>query len=90
MNSNFGEMISATVIVSPMARPKPSMTAPMTPPRAYGMTTVRIMPQRVHPSAYAASRSPIGACENTSRARDVVIGMIIRPTTTPAIAADEV
>ena len=44
-------MISVTAMVSPSARPRPSMQAPITPPRPKGSTTVRIIPQRVAPSA---------------------------------------
>ena len=45
-------------MVSPSARPRPSIVPPMMPPRPNGRTTVRIMPQRVAPSASAASFSP--------------------------------
>ena len=53
----------------------------MTPPRPNGSTTVLTMPQRVDPSAYAASRSPCGAWEKTSRDSEVMIGMAISDTT---------
>ena len=48
---------------------------------------MRIIPQRVAPIASAASFSPGGACENTSRTIDVMIGVIISATITPAMNA---
>ncbi|ACU36588.1 hypothetical protein Amir_2653 [Actinosynnema mirum DSM 43827] len=63
---------------------------PMIPPRPKGSTTERITPQRVEPSASAASRSPWGAEENTSRMTDAVIGTTIVETTTPRMNVDEV
>ena len=58
---------SATAIVSPSARPSPSMLAPMTPGRLKGRTAVRIISQRVAPSASAASWWARGTCRKTSR-----------------------
>ena len=40
-----------TAIVSPSARPRPSIEALITPERPYGSTAVRIISQRVAPSA---------------------------------------
>src|ERR687889_2502292 len=37
----------ATAMVSPSARPRPSMTAETIPERAYGNTAIRIISQRV-------------------------------------------
>jgi hypothetical protein len=76
---------SATAIVSPRARPRPSMLPPTTPPRPKGSTTARIMPQRVPPRARAPSHSTRGAWENTSRHTEVMIGVTITATTTPAM-----
>ena len=45
---------SATAIVSPMARPRPSMTAPIRPDRTRGRTATRSISQRVAPIAIAA------------------------------------
>ncbi len=45
-----------TAIVSPMARPMPSMTAMITPERAEGMTTRQMVCQWVAPMASAPSR----------------------------------
>ena len=47
--SNIGEMISVTAIVSPSARPRPSIDPPMMPPRPNGSTTVSITPHFVPP-----------------------------------------
>ena len=77
-----------TAIVSSRARPSPSMMAPIMPPRPKGSTTVRIICQRLAPSARAASRSPAGARENTSRQMDATIGTIMMPTTRPAMKID--
>ena len=46
----------STIIVSPMARPKPSTTAASTPGAAAGSTTRNAVSQRVAPSASDASR----------------------------------
>lgn len=85
----LNEMIMATAMVSPSARPRPSMTPPITPPRPNGSTTARITPQRVAPSASAPSFSPIGAWPNTSRLTEQQIGMTIVDTTTPEMNSDE-
>ena len=66
------------------------MIAPTMPARPNGITTARIMPQRVAPSAIAPSRSPIGAWANTSRMIEVTVGITTTPTATPAMNADEV
>ena len=78
-------MISVTAIVSPSARPSPSIEPPMMPPRPNGSTTVLITPHFVPPSASAPSFSPGGACENTSRMTAVQIGTIMSATTMPAM-----
>ena len=64
VNSKRGEMIISTAMVSPRARPRPSIVPPMMPPRPKGNATTRIIPHRVLPSAYAPSRSPGGTWEN--------------------------
>ncbi len=46
----------STIMVSPMARPKPSTTAASTPGAAAGRTTRKAVSQRVAPSASEASR----------------------------------
>ena len=66
------------------------MVPPMMPPLPNGRTTDRIIPQRVEPSASAPSRSPTGACENTSRMIDAITGVIIMATTSPAMNVDDV
>ena len=76
-------MMSVTAIVSPSARPRPSIEPPMIPPLPNGSTTVLITPHFVPPSASAPSFSPGGACEKTSRITAVQIGTIISATTMP-------
>ena len=71
-----------------MARPRASIEPPTMPPRPNGMTTVRIMRQRLPPRASAASFSPGGVCENTSRMTAVAVGISISATTTPARNGD--
>ena len=44
-------MTSATASVSPIARASPRIAAPRMPDRAYGSTAIRIISQRVAPSA---------------------------------------
>src|SRR5678815_4180965 len=67
-------MTIVTAIVSPIARPKPSMIAPKIPVRPY-RRAAWIASQRVAPSAYAASRCDGGTALSTSRATDDVNGM---------------
>ena len=86
--SNSWLMMSKIAIVSPSARPSPSIAPPMIPPRPNGRTTDRIMPHRVPPWASAPSFSPGGTCEKTSRITAVQIGTTMSETTTPAVKAD--
>jgi hypothetical protein len=69
-------MTMVTAIVSPSARPRPSMTAPMMPARPY-VSATRIDSQRVAPSASAASRCAIGTLFRISRATDDENGITI-------------
>ena len=55
------------------------------PPRPKGRTTDRIICHRLAPRARAASRSPAGAREKTSRQIDATMGTIMIPTTSPAM-----
>ncbi len=66
--------VIASAMVSPSARPRPSITAAMTPGRPYGSTAVRIISHRVAPRASAASSLAVGVCRNTSRESEVMIG----------------
>src|SRR5919202_1912651 len=77
--------VSATAIVSPIARPRPSMTAPTMPPKLCGNTAPRIISHRVAPSATAACFSDSGTVANTSRMIDVMIGTIMMATMMPAV-----
>ena len=87
--SKAGETIRTTAMVSPSARPRPSMVPPMMPPRPNGRTTEVIIPQRVAPSASAASFSPGGVWENTWRITAQAIGITIIDTAMPAQKALE-
>src|SRR5262249_38669214 len=75
---------SAAAIVSPMARPRPSSTAPTMPPLLCGQTAPWIISRRVAPSAYAPSLSIAGTLAITSRDREVTIGGIIKARRMPA------
>jgi|GEM_PF-3941951 len=81
-----GERIMATAMVSPSARPRPSIAPPMMPGRPNGSTAMRIISQRVAPSARAASRCDCGTWRNTSRVMAVMIGRIITASTMPALS----
>ena len=74
----------ATAIVSPSARPRPSIDALITADLPNGRTVIRIISQRVAPSASAPSRSLRGVWVNTERDTAVMIGRIITASTTPA------
>jgi hypothetical protein len=75
----------ATAIVSPSARPSPSIAAETMPGRPKGSTARRIISQRVAPSARAASSCSAGACRNTSRQIAVMIGRIMTASTSAAV-----
>src|SRR5215475_11084266 len=87
---NTSEMTMTTAIVSPNARPRPSIVPPTIALLPNGSTTLRIIPQRVAPSAYAPSRSPSGAWPNASRMMEHAIGATISDTTSPAMNVDDV
>ena len=85
MTSADSPMTSAAAIVSPIARPRPTRTAPTTPPWLCGQTAPRIISQRVAPSAYAPSLSIVGTVAMTSRDREVMIGVIMMARMRPAV-----
>ena len=87
---NANDKIINAVIVSPNARPRPSIVPPMIPPRPNGINTIQIIPQCVDPNANAASFSPGGHNENTSRITEHAIGITINDTTSPAMNNDDV
>jgi hypothetical protein len=80
-----GLRIMSTAMVSPSARPRPSMAAETMPDRPNGRTAIRIISQRVAPRASAASSCSRGAWRNTSRHTAVMIGRIIAARTTPTV-----
>ena len=79
-------MTSATAIVSPMARPRPSITAPTMPPRL-----VREHRAADHLPAGGAQAERrllslrLGTVSKTSRVSDVMIGMIMMARMRPAV-----
>ncbi len=75
---------STTAIVSPSARPRPSIAPPVMPGREYGSTAMRIISQRVAPSASAASLCSAGTVAITSRAIAETIGRIMIARISPA------
>ncbi len=77
-------MSMVTAMVSPMARPRPRMTAEMIPVRAYGRTTPVMTSQRVSPSAIPASRWSVGTRMSDSRLNDAMIGVIMSARTSDA------
>ena len=85
MISGEEPITSATAIVSPIARPSPSSTAPTTPPWLCGQTAPRIISHRVAPSAYAPSLSIAGTVAMTSRDSEVTIGVIMKARMMPAV-----
>ena len=80
-----GAITSAAAIVSPIARPRPSSTAPTTPAWLCGHTAPRIISHRVTPSAYAPSLSIVGTVAMTSRDSEVTIGVIMMARMRPVV-----
>src|SRR5690606_18164022 len=66
-----------TAMVSPRARPRPSMMPPMTPDLVKGSTTRHMTSQVVLPRPYADSLSMGGTSSNTSRMTAAMNGMIM-------------
>src|SRR6266496_1869927 len=79
------DRMSITAIVSPSARPRPSIAPLIKPGRPCGSTASRIISQRVAPSAQAASMFSVGVRSKTSRPIAVTIGKIITASTTPPL-----
>ena len=79
--TSAGESTMATTMVSPSARPRPSIAAEMMPGVPNGSTAVWIISHRVAPSASAASSCRRGVCRNTSRQTAVMIGSTITAST---------
>ena len=76
----------ATAIVSPRARPRPSMAADTMPDRPNGITTWRIISHFVAPSAIEASSCRPGVRRKTSRDSAVMIGRIMIASTSAAVS----
>src|SRR5699024_3295505 len=80
-----GERIMATAMVSPSARPSPSMVAETMRDLPKGSTAMRIISQRVAPRARAASSCRRGVWRKISRVREVMIGRIMIDRTSEAV-----
>ena len=78
-------MSSATAIVSPIARPRPIITADDHAAAAVREHRAPDHLPRVAPSPYDASFSGCGVVANTSRVIDVMIGVIMIATMIPAV-----
>jgi hypothetical protein len=83
-----GDRMMATAIVSPSARPRPSIAPEITPERPYGSTAWRIISQRVAPRASEASSCSLGVCRKTSREIAVMIGSTITASTMPTVSVE--
>src|SRR5690606_37012526 len=79
----FPEAIS-TIIVSPMARPKPRTIAAKMPGEAAGRTTDQAVRVRDAPRAKAASRYLCGTAVSASSLRVKITGTMVRPMPIPA------
>src|SRR5690606_17807435 len=79
----FPEAIS-TIIVSPMARPKPRTIAAKMPGEAAGRTTDQAVRVRDAPRAKAASRYLCGTAVSASSLRVKITGTMVRPRPIPA------
>src|SRR5581483_6186279 len=77
-------MTKVTAMVSPSARPRPSMTPPTTPTLVYGSTTFHTTSHVVDPSAYADSFSTEGTTSNTSRITEAMNGITMIARMIPA------
>src|SRR5919202_1226281 len=79
-------MTIVTAIVSPTARPKPSMIAPAMPGAPLA-STIRVVSHFVAPKASAASRCETGTAASTSRTTAVIIGVTMMASMQPAEGA---
>src|SRR5512140_2692030 len=77
-------MTNVTAIVSPSARPRPSMIPPMTPTFVYGSTMFQTTSHVVQPMPYADSFSTGGTISNTSRITDEMNGITMTDRMIPA------
>src|SRR6478752_5458072 len=84
----LGDRTVATAIVSPSARPRPSIEAEITPERPKGSTERRMTSQRVAPRARAASSFIFGTWRKTSRLTLVTIGRIMIASRMPTVKSE--
>ena len=73
-------------MVSPSARPNPSTVPPMMPERTHGNVMRLATSQCVMPNASPPSFGSVGTCMKSSRVVEVMMGMIIIPSTSPAVS----
>ena len=73
----------STIIVSPTARPRPSMIAAKIPPDAAGNTTRRTVCQRDAPKASDADDKESGTLEMASSETVKMIGITANPRAKP-------
>src|SRR5690625_2276151 len=78
-------MTNVTAMVSPSARPRPSMMPPITPPLVKGSTTFQTTSHVVEPNPYADSFSMGGTTSKTSRMTAVMNGMTMMDRIRPAV-----
>ena len=81
-----GESTIATAIVSPNARPRPSIAAEMIPGRPNGSTAILIISHLVAPRARAASSWSLGVCKKISRISAAIIGRTMMASTIPTVS----
>ena len=72
-----------TIIVSPMARPKPIMIPETIPEIAVGITTLQTVCHRLAPKAKEPEIKELGTLDKASSAMVKTIGMTAKPITKP-------
>jgi hypothetical protein len=89
LNVSFGvdPAAKATIIVSPIAREIAKINDAITPERPAGRTILVATSKRVAPRAKPASFSDAGTAASASSLSDDTIGIIMIPTTSPALSA---
>ena len=86
--TNVADSMRATAMVSPSARPRPSIEAEIMPGLANGKIAWRTISQRVAPSARDASMCARGTWRKTSRLIAEIVGSTMIASTIPALRID--
>ena len=76
-----------TTIVSPITRPKPKRIADTIPDNAQGKMTLKIVCNRLPPSAKEASLKDLGTLFKASSHKVKMVGMAIKANNPPAVKA---